>query len=103
MINLLQPEQSTNTVYLPYVSPANAAATIIQHAYHFMPHHHHHVTTNAPTQLNNIMRATFTDVNTQFDTQFDKIIAKLESIIQCAAVHATDNIVGDHQLLDDNR
>ena len=107
MINLLRPEQSTNTLYLPYISTANDAATIIQHAYtkhinHFMPHHHHHVTTNAPTQLNNIMRATITDYNTQFDTQFDNIIAKLESIIQRAAVHATDNIVGDNRLLDDN-
>ena len=48
------------------------------------------------------MQATITDCNTQFDTQFDKIIAKLESIIQRAAEHATDNIVGDHRLLDDN-
>jgi hypothetical protein len=49
-INLLRPEQSTNTVYLPYVSPANAAATIIQRAYtkyinHLKLHHHQHVTT----------------------------------------------------------
>jgi hypothetical protein len=44
-INLLRPEQTTNTVYLPYVSTANAAATIIQHAYtkytnHFLSHQH---------------------------------------------------------------
>jgi hypothetical protein len=44
-INLLQPEQSTNTVYLPYVSNANAAATIIQHAYTKYINHQH-VTTN---------------------------------------------------------
>ena len=59
-INLLRPEQPTNTVYLPYVSTANAAATIIQHAYtkyinHVMPHHH--VTTNAPNQLDDIIWA----------------------------------------------
>jgi len=52
-INLLRPDQSTNTVYLPYVSTANAAATILQHAYtkyinHFMSHHHQHVTTTFP-------------------------------------------------------
>ena len=32
-INLLRPKQPTTTVYLPYVSTANAAAKIIQHAY----------------------------------------------------------------------
>jgi flagellar capping protein FliD len=114
-INLLRPEQPTNTVYLPYVSTANAAATIIQHAYtkyinHVMPHHH--VTTNAPTQfedkLDAIMRAITTRLNdiktrldnnnTQLDTQFDKLIAKLDSYTNTA----TDNTAGDDRLLDDN-
>jgi len=106
-INLLRPEQATNTLYLPYVSTANAAATIIQHAYtkyinHVMPYHHHHVTTNAPTQLDDIMRATITDNNTRFDTRFDENIAKLDNIIQRAVERAIDNIVGDNRLLEDN-
>ena len=155
-INLLRPEQPTTTVYLPYVSTANAAATIIQHAYtkyinHVMPHHH--VTTNAPTQLEDkfevIMRAITNittiidnnntrlddittrlgdnitrfddfklDTNTQFDefiaklenynlTAKDKFIAKLKNYESIAKLDnytntATDNIVGDDRLLDDN-
>ena len=108
-INLLRPEQSTTTAYQPYVSTANAAATIIQHAYtkyinHVMPHLH--VTTNAPNQLDDIIWANINittiidnnnmrlddittrlgDNNTRIDdfkldtnTQFDKFIAKLEN------------------------
>ena len=50
-----------------------------------MPHHHHHVTTNAPTQLDDII-----DNNTRFDTRFDENITKLENIIQRAVkVHLT--------------
>jgi hypothetical protein len=88
-INLLRPEQPTTTAYQPYVSTANAAATIIQHAYtkyinHVMPHHH--VTTNAPTQFEDkfdaIMRA--------FNSRFDDIIWK----------YKLDNIVGDNRLLE---
>ena len=108
-INLLRPEQSTNTVYLPYVSTANAAATIIQHAYtkyinHVMSHHHQHVTTNAHTQLNckldaigkldGIMRA-ITTITTKLDNY--KSIAKLDNYTNTAA----DNIVGDNRLLTD--
>ena len=120
-INLLRPEQSTNNVYLPYVSTANAAATIIQHAYtkyinHVMPHHH--VTTNAPTQLEDkfeaIMQAfnsRFEDIqrdnNSQLDEFKHKIIAKLDNYKSIAKLDnytntATDNIVGDNRLLDDN-
>ena len=56
----------------------NAAAMIIQHAYtkyinHVMPHHHHHVTTNAPTQLDDIY-----------------------NIIQRAVGRSINNIVGDN-------
>ena len=129
-INLLRPEQSTNTVYLPYVSTANAAATIIQHAYtkyinHVMPNHHHHnVTKNAPSQLDDkldiIMRAMnkrfdainnrFDDINNLFDdakldtnTQFDKFIDKLNNYKAKDYTNtATDNIVGDNRLLDDH-
>jgi hypothetical protein len=116
-INILRPEQATNTLYLPYISTANAAATIIQHAYtkyinHFIPHHHHHVTTNAPTQLDDIMQATITDNNSQFDTQFeDNIIQRIAKLdidnivlraFECACKHALDNIVGDNRLLEDN-
>ena len=138
-INLLRPEQSTNTVCLPYVSTANAAATIIQHAYtkyinHVMPHHHHHhVTTNAPTQLDGMLDAILRAINTGFNdiklnnntivnTRFDKIIAKLDNYKLTAKDKfiakldnyksiakldnytnaATDNIVGDDRLLDDN-
>jgi len=97
-INQLRPEQPTTTVYLPYVSTANATATIIQHAYtkyinHVMPHHHHHVTTNAPTQLDDIMRATITDNNTQFDTQFDE---NIQSNVQLTTLGSINNIVGDN-------
>ena len=106
-INILRPEQSTNNVYLPYVSTANAAATIIQHAYttkyinHVMPHHHHHVTTNAPNQPDDIIRANITEMNTQLDTQFVKFIAKLKNYKSIAKLDnytntATDNIVGDN-------
>ena len=56
-----------------------------------MPHHHHHVTTNAPTQLDDII-----DNNTRFDTRFDENITKLENIIQRAVKRAFDNIVGDN-------
>ena len=49
--------------------------------------------TNAPTQLDDIMRATITDINTRFDNWFDKNIAKLENIIQRAVERAIDNIV----------
>jgi hypothetical protein len=85
-INLLRPEHSTNTLYLPY--------TVL-----LMPllqlSNHHHVTTNAPTQLDDIMQATITDNNTQFDTQFDKIIAKLEidNIIQHAVKRQHSGII----------
>ena len=77
-INLLRPEQPTTNVYLPYVSTANAAATIIQHAYtkyinHVIPQHHHHVTINAPTQLDDIY-----------------------NIIQRAVGRSINNIVGDN-------
>ena len=93
-INLLRPEQPTNTVYLPYVSTANAAATIIQHAYtkyinHFKAHHHQHVTTNAPTQLDDKLNSIMRDITTRLedittklddsDTQFDKFIARLDN------------------------
>ena len=105
-LGLLRPEQPTTNVYLPYVSTANAAATIIQHAYtkyinHVMPYHHHHVTTNAPTQLDDIMRATITDNNTRFDTRFDENIANLANTIQRAVKRAINNIVGDNRLLED--
>jgi len=93
-INLLRPEQPTTTVYLPYVSTANAAATIIQHAYtkyinHVMPHHHHHVTTNAPIQLNDI----YTIIERAVERAFNN------NIIQHAVERA---IMGDNQLLEDN-
>ena len=93
-INILRPEQSTNNVYLPYVSTANAAATIIQHAYtkyinHFKAHHHQHVTTNAPTQLDDKLNSIMRDITTRLedittklddsDTQFDKFIARLDN------------------------
>ena len=104
-INLLRPEQSTNTVYLPYISTANAAATIIQHAYtkyinHVMPHHHHHVTTNAPTQLEDKFEAIMQAFNSRFEDILKnyKSIAKLDNYTNTA----TDNIVGDNRLLDDN-
>ena len=98
-INLLRPEQSTNTVYLPYVSTANAAATIIQHAYtkyinHVMPHHH--VTTNAPTQLEDKFEVIMRAINSRFDDIIRK--CKLDNYTNTA----TDNIVGDDRLLDDN-
>ena len=100
-ITLLRPEQSTNTVCLPYVSTANAAATIIQHAYtkyinHAMPHHHQHVTTNAPTQLNDKLDAIMRAINSRFDDIIRKY--KLDNYTNTA----TDNIVGDDRLLDDN-
>jgi len=110
-INLLRPEQSTNTVYLPYVSTANAAATIIQHAYtkyinHVMPHHHHHVTKNAPSQLDDKLDIIMRAMNNRFDainTQFDKFIAKLDNYKAKDYTNtATDNIVGDNRLLDDH-
>jgi len=83
-LGLLRPEQPTTNVYLPYVSTANAAATIIQHAYtkyinHVIPQHHHHVTINALTQLDDIY-----------------------NIIQRAVERAVNNIVNDNRLLDDN-
>jgi len=40
----------------------------------------------------------FNKFNTQLDTQFDKSIAKLDNYTNTA----TDNIVGDDRLLDDN-
>ena len=93
-INLLRPEQPTTTVYLPYVSTANAAATIIQHAYtkyinHVMPHHHHDVTTNAPTQLHDI----YTIIERAIERAFNN------DIIQHAVERA---FMGDNQLLEDN-
>ena len=76
-INLLRPEQSTNNVYLPYVSTATAAAIIIQHAYakhvnhlSLYHYHHQHVTTNVeivnipPTQPE-VIPASFTDIFTK--------------------------------------
>ena len=118
-INLLRPEQPTTTVYLPYVSTANAAATIIQHAYtkyinHFKSHHHQHVTTNAPTKLDDkldsIMRAITTrldDITTRLDAGFydfkldnykltakDKFIAKLRTKLDnCKSIAKLDNYI----------
>jgi hypothetical protein len=97
-INLLRPEQSTNTDYLPYVSTANAAATIIQHAYtkyinHFVSHHHQHVMTNddpiensptlsptiSPTQPKIITQADFNYIMHMLDnmvTKMDNMVTK---------------------------
>jgi hypothetical protein len=83
-INLLRPQQSTNTVYLPYVSTANAAALITQQP--------------APTQLDDIMRDITDEIKLDHNTRFDKIIAKLDNNIDTAI----DNIVGDNRLLEDN-
>ena len=73
-INLLRPEQSTNTVYLPYISTATAAARIIQHAYTKHVNHlslyHQQSTTNVeivnipPTQPE-VIPASFTDIFTK--------------------------------------
>ena len=83
----------------------NAAAMIIQHAYtkyinHVMPHHHHHVTTNAPTQLEDKFEAIMQAFNSRFEDILKnyKSIAKLDNYTNTA----TDNIVGDNRLLDDN-
>ena len=128
-INLLRPEQPTTTVYLPYVSTANAAATIIQHAYtkyinHFKSHHHQHVTTNAPTKLDDKLDSIMRAITTRLDAGFygfkldnykltakDKFIAKLRTKLDnCKSIAkldnyidtATDTSVGDDRLLDDN-
>ena len=50
-INLLRGQPTNNCVYLPYVSPATAAAKIIQHAYiNMKPHSRidHHQLDTAP-------------------------------------------------------
>ena len=55
------------------------------------------------TQLDDIMQATITDNNSQFDTQFEDIIFNIvQRAFDCAAQRALDNIVGDNRLLDDN-
>ena len=125
-INLLRPEQSTNTVYLPYVSTANAAATIIQHAYtkyinHGMPHPHQHVTTNAPTQLDGALNTRFNESATcrrpcwlssllsftpTTGNNDNRLLEKTDIEIREHAYNllsntATYNIVGDNRLLTD--
>jgi hypothetical protein len=105
-INLLRPEQSTNTVYLPYVSTANAAATIIQRAYtkyinHLKLHHHQHVTTNdtiensptlsptiSPTQPEDITQADFnyimqmlTEINNNMFTKMNMTLDNIDRLL----------------------
>ena len=97
-INLLRPEQTTKTVYLPYVSTANAAATIIQRAYvkytnHFSSHHHQHVMTNdaiensptlsptiSPTQPEVITQADFNYIMHMLDNMVTKMNMKFDNI-----------------------
>jgi hypothetical protein len=91
-INILRPEQSTNTVYLPYVSTANAAATIIQHAYtkhvnHLRLYHHQQITTNV--KIENIP-----------PTQLEVIPASLTDIMQD---YINTRYITLHRQLDDNR
>jgi hypothetical protein len=73
--------------------------------------------TNAPNQLDDIIWANITEMNTQLDTQFnkfntqldtqfDKLIVKLDNYKSIAKLDnytntATDNIVGDNRLLTD--
>jgi len=88
-INLLRPKQSTNTVYLPYVSPANAAATIIQRAY--------------STYIN----ATDTDLiiarlRKQIKKELNNSIVQNNELLNNNIGTVTGNIVGDNRLLDDN-
>jgi hypothetical protein len=88
-INLLRPKQSTNTVYLPYVSPANAAATIIKRAY--------------STYIN----ATDTDLiiarlRKQIKKELNNSIVQNNELLNNNIGTVTGNIVGDNRLLDDN-
>ena len=75
------------------------------------------IMTNAPNQLDDIIWANITEMNTQLDTQFnkfntqldtqfDKLIVKLDNYKSIAKLDnytntATDNIVGDNRLLTD--
>jgi hypothetical protein len=99
-INLLRPEQSTNTVYLPYVSPANAAATIIQRAYstyiNTTSHSsiNHHQLNTAPLSLRETMIADYHCFNMQMKAIFNELNNNIGTV--------TGNIVDDNRLLDDN-
>jgi hypothetical protein len=89
-INLLRPEQSTNTVYLPYVSPANAAATIIQRAYSTY-------LINA-TDTNLIIAR----LRKQIKKELNNSIVQINELLNNNIGTVTGNIVGDNRLLDDN-
>jgi hypothetical protein len=112
-INLLRPEQITNTIYLPYVSTANAAATIIHRAYikyinHLKLHHHQHVTTTLfPDDNPNTSHPPASTVKDPFSTTDTDcmhilqqnnatIIAQLKDLCR---TYQIDNI---DRLLDDN-
>jgi len=107
-INLLRPEQCTNTVYLPYVSPNNAAAKIIQHAYtkhanHLRLYHHQQITTNVkienipPTQLE-VIPASRTDIMQGY------INTQSVVLLRCRRRHRSRHarFITLCQLLDDN-
>jgi hypothetical protein len=87
-INLLRPEQITNTIYLPYVSTANAAATIIQRAYvkyinHFLSHQHQHVTTNDTIENSPTLSPTIPPTQPEIITQanYNYIMHMLDNMV----------------------
>jgi hypothetical protein len=111
-INLLRPEQSTNTVYLPYVSTANAAATIIQRAYtkyinHLKLHHHQHVTTTLfpddnpntsqpASTVKNPISTTDTDCMRTLQQNNATIIAQLKELCRTYQIDKIDRLLDDN-------